>query len=109
MPERAWGFDSPLSHRLSSVAPLRLSSRPGVDKECAIEVSHHVEARKRPVCGRAPTAQRGAMVVNIGEPRRTIYIEPIEEPTSAPAEPLPPATTPDPSYPPTKSEPEPAR
>ena len=49
------------------------------------------------------------MVVNIGEPRRTIYIEPIEEPTSAPAEPLPPATTPDPSYPPTKSEPEPAR
>ena len=27
--------------------------------------------------------------LNIGKPRRTIYIEPIEEPTSAPTEPMP--------------------
>jgi hypothetical protein len=47
--------------------------------------------------------------VNIGEPRRTILIEPLEEPTSAPAEPLPPATSPEPLDPPTHSEPEPVR
>jgi hypothetical protein len=47
--------------------------------------------------------------MNIGEPRRTIYIEPIEEPTSAPVEPLLPATTPEPSDPPAHSEPEPVR
>jgi len=54
-------------------------------------------------------AKGGAAFMNIGEPRRTIYIEPLEEPTSAPAEPLPPATIPEPSDPPTHSEPEPVR
>ena len=47
--------------------------------------------------------------MNIGQPRRTIHIEPIEEPTSAPVEPLLPATTPEPSDPPAHSEPEPVR
>jgi len=47
--------------------------------------------------------------MNIGEPRRTIYIEPLEEPISAPAEPPPPATAPEPSDPLPHSEPEPAR
>lgn len=47
--------------------------------------------------------------MNIGEPRRTIFIEPLEEPTSAPAEPLPPAISPEPLDPPTHSESEPVR
>jgi hypothetical protein len=44
--------------------------------------------------------------VNIGEPRRTIFVEPIEEPTNVPAEPAPPSTSPEPSDPLPNREPE---
>jgi len=37
VPERAWGFDSPLSHR--SRPPDHDGCYRGVDKECAIEAS----------------------------------------------------------------------
>jgi hypothetical protein len=44
--------------------------------------------------------------MNIGEPRRTILIEPIEEPTYVPAESGPPPTSPEPSDPRPNREPE---
>jgi hypothetical protein len=44
--------------------------------------------------------------MNIGEPRRTIFIEPIEEPANAPPEPVPPSTSPEPSDPVPNREPE---
>jgi hypothetical protein len=44
--------------------------------------------------------------MNIGEPRRTIFIEPIEEPTNVPAEPMPPSTSPEPPDPRPNREPE---
>jgi hypothetical protein len=47
--------------------------------------------------------------VNIGEQRRTIYIEPIEEPPTAPVAEPSPSIHPEPSYPLPELEPEPAR
>jgi len=47
-----------------------------------------------------------ASSMNIGEPRRTIFIEPIEEPTNVPAEPVAPSTSPEPSDPRPNREPE---
>jgi hypothetical protein len=44
--------------------------------------------------------------MNIGDPRRTIFIEPIEEPANVPVEPLPPSTSPEPSDPRPNREPE---
>jgi hypothetical protein len=44
--------------------------------------------------------------MNIGEPRRTIHIEPIEEPVGPPVEPSTPAITPEPSVPPPNLDPE---
>jgi hypothetical protein len=46
--------------------------------------------------------------MNIGERRRTIYIEPIEEPSAAPAEEPSSPVDPDPSESPHHVEPEPA-
>jgi hypothetical protein len=46
--------------------------------------------------------------MNIGEPRRTIYIEPIEEPASAPLE-EPRGVPEQPADPPRSTDPEPAR
>lgn len=47
--------------------------------------------------------------MNIGEPRRTVYIEPVEEPKSAPVEEPSPAVDPEPSDGRPLTEPEPAR
>ena len=47
--------------------------------------------------------------MNIGERRRTIYIEPIEDPTAAPAEEPSPSFDPEPSDPQPEPELEPAR
>jgi hypothetical protein len=47
--------------------------------------------------------------MNIGERRRTIYIEPIEEPTVAPVKEPSPAVDPEPSDPSPEPELEPAR
>jgi hypothetical protein len=44
--------------------------------------------------------------MDIGEPRRTIFIEPIEEPTNVPAEPGQPSPSPEPSDPRPNREPE---
>ena len=44
--------------------------------------------------------------MNIGEPRRTIFIEPIEGPANVPAVPVPPSTSPEPSDPRPSREPE---
>jgi hypothetical protein len=48
--------------------------------------------------------KKGA-TMNIGERRRTIYIEPIEDPDEEPG----PAVEPEPSNPPPETEPEPVR
>jgi hypothetical protein len=47
--------------------------------------------------------------MNIGEQRRTIYIEPIEEPATTPIVEPSPSIQPEPSIPLPASEPEPAR
>lgn len=47
--------------------------------------------------------------MNIGEQRRTVYIEPIEEPETAPVTEPSPSIHPDPSNPVPAIEPEPAR
>jgi len=47
----------------------------------------------------------GRRPMNIGERRRTVYIEPIEEPASPPLEDPSPEIDPDPSSPPPESEP----
>ena len=44
--------------------------------------------------------------MNIGEPRRTIFIEPIDEPANVPAEPVLPSTSQEPSDPRPNREPE---
>jgi hypothetical protein len=71
-----------------------------------------VDEHARPVDGRGRitadchAASRRASNMDIGEPRRTIFIEPIEEPTNVPAEPVPPSTSPEPSDPRPNREPE---
>jgi hypothetical protein len=56
-----------------------------------------------------PSSPREARPVNIGEQRRTIYIEPIEEPESAPAREPSPEVLPEPADPHPEAQPIPSR
>jgi hypothetical protein len=57
----------------------------------------------------SPSSPKEARPVNIGEQRRTIYIEPIEEPESAPVREPSPEVLPEPADPHPEAQPIPSR